>query len=87
MMNSRLRRWDDTLERLFARVLPPSCGPYDGPGAGMIGIGVAQLALGLFLVAVFSVAGRGVVVPLVNAALGLCFLILGVRQNRKVRGG
>ncbi len=66
--------------------MPRRWGPYDGPGAAMIGVGVAYVTGGLLLVAVLALAGQTVLVPLVNAALGLCVLVFGVRRNRR-RGG
>jgi hypothetical protein len=85
-MSSRLRSWDDALERLFARVMPRRWGPYGGPGAAMVGMGVTYLTVSLLLVAVLALAGRTVLVPLVNAALGLCLLAFGVRRNRREHG-
>ncbi len=52
----------------------------------MVGMGVAYLTVGLLLVAVLALAGRAVLVPLVNAALGLCLLVFGVRRNRRRDG-
>ena len=76
---NRLRRLDERFERGVERVLPSRWGRGRSPWDGLVGVAVAYVLVGAVLSVVMLLTDSNATVPLVNLALGLVGLPLGIR--------
>jgi hypothetical protein len=81
---SRLRRLDDGFERRVEKLIPQSWGVRGrAPWGGLIGGGVAYIAVSTVLWLVALVTDYDGTFPAISLSLGIVALLLGIVLNRR----
>ncbi len=81
---ARLRRLDDGFECRVEKLFPPSWGVRGrAPWAGLIGAGIACIAVSTVLLLVAVVTGDDASGPTIYLLLGIVALPLGIVLNRR----
>lgn len=81
---NRMQRLDDGFERRVEKLIPPSWGVRRrAPWGGLIGVGVAVIAVNAVLLPVALLAGNDGFIPAINLSLGMVAVPLGIALNRR----